>query len=295
MPVAAAQSEGAADVKRDEVLSFARQAGADVLGVANIERFDDLPAERHPRTIFPEARSAIVLGRRINRGALRGVEEGTQFDAYAKYGDEWLDNRFVSHLTFRVAEFIEDHGFEAVPLMNLPPEIPPMGVPVRKGQPSPNVIVDVVGAAVRAGVGEIGWCGLFLTTRFGPRQRMQMILTDAAIEPDPVLGGAAVCLRSKGCQGFCPLGALAGGRELVICGKRMTVADVDYARCAKCKNGARPNRWHPSGKPDRLAAACARTCLDKLERAGRIANRFTTPFRNRPAWTIGPDFDLFKA
>jgi len=277
----------------EELRAFAKQAGADVFGVANIERFDELPTERGPKAIFPETRSVIVLGRRIPRGALRGVEEGTNFTNYSLYGYDWLDNRFTSLTTFQVAEFLEDRRWEAVPLPNLPPEVLPMGVSVKKGLPPPNVMLDFDAAAVRAGVGEIGYCGVLLTPEFGPRQRIQMILTDAELEPSPVLT-VPICPGPEACKPLCPLEAIAGGKELVICGRTMTVAEIDYAKCRSCKNGAKPNKWHPSGKPDRIAAVCIRSCVDLLEKAGRVGNQFATPFRTREPWQVKNETDLYK-
>jgi len=280
-------------IERSELAQAARAAGADVFGVADVERFDELAPERRPAAIFPEARSVIVLGRRIPRGALRGVEEGTNFSNYHLYGLDWLDNRFTSLTTVQVAEWLEDRGWEAVPLPNLPPEVPPMGVSVRPGAPEPNVLLDADDAAVRAGVGEIGYPGVLLTPEFGPRQRIQMILTDAEIEPSPILA-EPIWPEDNRCEGLCPLGALVGEKTITICGKTMTVAEIDYARCRACKNGATPNRQHPAGKPDRIAAVCIRSAMDVLERAGRVGNRFATPFRNREAWTVKRDVDLYK-
>ncbi len=272
----------------------ARELGADLVGVAPVERFDGLPAEKHPRTIFPETRSVIVLGRRITRGTLRGIEEGTNFGDFRKYGADWLEDRFVALTTYRVAEFLEDDGWEAVPLPNLPPEVPPMGVSVRKGQPAPNVMLDFDDAAVRAGVGEIGFCGVLLTPGFGPRQRVQMILTDAKLKASPMLK-KPVCPRGEECRDVCPLGAFVGQRTLDICGKKMLVAEIDFARCAACRNGAMPNRHHPAGKPDRLAAVCVRSCVDFLERTGRVTGRLASNFRRRAPWVVRTETDLFKA
>lgn len=280
-------------MNRDELEAFARKAGADVFGVANIERFDELPPERHPRTIFPETKSVIVLGRRITRGTLRGVEEGTNFNDYSLYGYDWLDNRFVAMTTFRVSEFLEDNGWEAVPLPNLPTEVPPMGVAVRENQPPPNIMLDFDAAAVRAGLGEIGYCGVLLTPEFGPRQRIQMILTDAQIEPSPV-SEETFDLPADDYKDACPLGAFVGERELAVCGKRMTIADIDCGKCASCKNGAKPNRYHPAGKPDRLAAVCVRTCVDLLEKSGRLTNPFHSEFRKREPWTVKQEVDFYK-
>jgi epoxyqueuosine reductase QueG len=271
----------------------ARAAGADVFGVANVERFDELPVRRHPRTIFPEARSVVVVGRRIPRGALRGVEEGTQFSNYALYGRDWLDNRFTSLMTVQVAEFLEDNGWEAVPLPNLPPEVPPMGVSVRPGAPEPNVLLDADDAAVRAGLGEIGPMDVLLTPEFGPRQRIQMILTDAEVAPSPLLVDP-VWPAGQDCRSLCPLGAIGELGERTVCGKKMPVAAINYGLCRKCKNGAGGNIHHAAGKPDRMAAVCVRSTINALERAGRIGNRFALAFRQREPWLVKNDVDLFK-
>jgi epoxyqueuosine reductase QueG len=269
----------------DELRAHAPRAGADLLAVAPIERFTDLPPDRHPAAIFPEARSVVVVGKRIARGALRGVEEGTQFDIYRQYGRDWLNNRVLATATFRIAEFLEDAGWEAVPLPNLPPEAPPMGVPVRDGQPAPNVLLDFDDAAVRAGLGEIGYCGLLLTPRFGPRQRIQLILTDADLLPDPLLE-EQICARCRDLAAVCPLGAIRREKETVldVCGKEMPVAGIETAVCRQCKNGAEPNPFHAAGKPDRCSALCTRTCIVNLEEAGRLGNAFTHPFRKRAPW-----------
>jgi len=125
-------------ISREEIKKFAKISGADIFGIANIERFSDLPPERNPLSIFPETKSVIVVGRRIVRGAIRGVEEGTNFMNYQVYGYNWLENRFLALTTYKIASFIENKGWEAVPLPNLPPEIPPMGISVRENQPPPN-------------------------------------------------------------------------------------------------------------------------------------------------------------
>jgi len=263
---------------------FAREKRADLLGIAPIERFEDVPVNHHPSTIFPETRSVIVLGKRITRGTLRGIEEGTQFDIYGQYGLSWLCDRMLAITTISLATWLEDNRWEAVPLQDLPPQIPPSGVAVKPGLPAPNVMVDAMDAAVRAGLGEIGYCGELLTPRFGPRQRLQMILTDAELEPTPICE-TAVCDKCGACVATCPLGAFTGGGQTVeICGKARTVGKIDYDVCRGCKNGALGNPRHPAGRPDRLGALCVRSCVDHLERAGRLENTFANEFRKRPAW-----------
>lgn len=270
-----------------QLRDYAEVNRVDLMGIAPIERFDGVPKERHPSSIFPEARSVLVVGKRITRGVLRGVEEGTQFDLYPMYGRDWLNNRILAMATFRLGEFLEDNGWEAVPLPNLPLEVPALGIPVRPNQPPPNVMIDFEDAAVRAGLGEIGYCGVFLTPQFGPRQRIQMILTDAKLEPNPILE-KAICSGSKDHAKFCPMGAIDVSCEktTVICGKQMVVARVDFEKCKICKNGAYPNPYHVTGKPDRLAAICVRSCVEYLETNKAIESSFHNPFRKRAPWQV---------
>ena len=62
-----------------EVKALARSLGADLVGIAPIERFAALPGSSHPQTYAPNTRTVIAVAHRIMRGALRGIEEGTSF------------------------------------------------------------------------------------------------------------------------------------------------------------------------------------------------------------------------
>jgi epoxyqueuosine reductase len=274
-------------VLTDELKIAAREAGADLLGIAPIERFDGVAPEHDPQEIFPEARSVVVVGKRLARGCFRGVEEGTQFALYAQFGGTWVPDRFLALTTVGVATFLEDQRWEAVPLPNLPPEAPAMGIPVREGALAPNVMLDFDDAAVRAGLGQIGYSGELLTPEFGPRQRLQVILTDAPLEATP-LCEKPVCDLCKQCVTSCPLGAMteADETELTICGLQMPLAAVNWDTCRGCQNGALPNAKHPAGKPDRLAALCMRSCIHHLEEEGRVSKGLKSSFRRRAAWQV---------
>lgn len=276
----------------DEAISpaltdYAKQSGADLVGIASIDRFRGIPPEHHPASIFPETRSVVVLGKRIVRGCLRGVEEGSQFSIHSTYANNWVPHRVLALITVRVASWLEDRQWEAVPLPDLPPQVPAMGVPVRENAVAPNVMLDFADAAVRAGLGEIGYMGALMTPEFGHLQRLQIILTDAPLTPKPLLE-KAVCDRCGACMAACPLGAFQAGNErnIDILGKRMRIADVDPSSCRKCRNGALPNPSHPSGVPDRSAATCMRACVVHMEKAGLLKRSFENPFRRRPAWAV---------
>ncbi len=272
---------------KQEIKDFAAKNGVDLIGFASKDRFDGLAEHLNPFTIFPEGSTVILLGRRITRGTLRGIEEGSNFGDYGSFGYRWLDDEFVAQSCYDVVRFIEDQGWEAVPIFPNPEESHGMGIPVAEGKAAPNVTPDFNYAVVACGLGEIGLCDEILTPKYGHRQRFQMIITDAEIDSDPILEGS-ICDKCGKCISICPLNAISRDKvnTVDICGKKMDVAEVDYSLCNKCSNGAIPNRLHRAAKPDRLAALCMRTCMNHLEEENALENKFENKFRKRDAWGI---------
>lgn len=274
----------------ESLKQVATQAGIDLVGIAPIERFDGVSPQHHPKSIFPEAKSVIALAKRITRGCMRGTEEGTQLLTYSTYGMNWVPHRFMAYATVAIASYLEDNRFEAVPVPDLPPETPPMGIPVRPGMPAPNVMIDFIDAAVRCGLGQIGLTGELMTPEFGHRQRLTLILTDAQLEPSPLVQ-TNPCNNCGDCAAACPFDAIkvAEAAEREICGLTMKIAPIDAGLCAHCKNGVRSNPAHPSGRPDRLAALCMRSCSLMQERRGELTRPLNAPFREKAPWVIGRD------
>lgn len=274
-------------MKATELKKIAARYGADLVGIAPLARFATLSPEQNPAMIFPECKSIIVLGRRILRGALRGVEEGTNFDStYGMFGFRWLEDNFLSQTTYDVTCAIEAGGFEAVPLFGYTIDGMPTGRPVAPGKPAPNVIVDLDFAAQAAGLGEVGLGGFFLTPQYGPRQRFALILTDAELEADPI-SDKKLCVDCKVCEKACPFGAIVTDHltSKGVPGHTFQVADVDYALCRACPNGAMQGPGRGS-RPDRCAAACVRACVVELESKGKLKQTFANPFRKREPWAL---------
>ncbi|MDA3797819.1 MAG: hypothetical protein PF692_01935 [Kiritimatiellae bacterium] len=255
-----------------ELKNIAKKAGADLIGIASIDRFKELPAGKNPLSIFPECKSVIVVGRRILRGSLRGVEEGTSFgNTYGAFGFNWLEDTFLSKTTYDVTCALECDGIEAVPLFGYSQEADmDYGIPVAPGKPAPNVILAIENAAYQAGLGTIGKGGFFLTPEFGPRQRLAMILVDFDLEADSVQD-LDFCDDCNACIDSCPLGAYK------------TDGSIDKVVCKSCNNGA----FNTSGKggiKDRFAASCGRACMISLEERNKLSNKFKNSFRKREPW-----------
>ena len=216
-------------------------AGAGDIGIANIERFANAPRMMHPKNIFPDCKSVITIVQPIPRGTYRGITEGTHWSNYTFYSYNRLNTLFRPVVTYETSCFIEDHGFEAVPLYPGVPERPGGRPAVAPDRPAPDVNIQVRIAAVACGVGEIGWSKVLLTKKFGPRVRLGTILTDAELEPDP-LPEPSLCNRCMKCARECPGGAIPrpGERPTVkiqIEDKTYEWADVQMGRCTLTHHG----------------------------------------------------------
>ncbi len=273
---------------KKRIVGACRKEGIDMIGFASKERFLSVSSDKNPFSIFPDGKTVILLGKRICRGSLRGVEQGTNFGDYSLFGANWLEDEFLALACYNMTRVIEDDGWEAVPVFPNPSELGPMGVPVAPGIPSPNVFPEFDYAAVACGLCGISYLGLPFSKEFGSRQRFHMIITDAELEGSPRMDGS-VCDRWRKCADACPLGAISKTEteEIEICGKKMTVAKIDFAKCRECKNGACLNRFGKDLKPDRVAALCNRTCMCHLEENNLVDSLFENRFRTEKPWGIG--------
>ena len=100
------------------VKKFAKACGADICRMGSMSGWEGAPKQMDPRYIFPDAKTIIGLGFRIPRGYLRGIEEGTFFSIYEFMGYSGMNWRYMPHVLRQIVCFIEDHGYEAVPIPN---------------------------------------------------------------------------------------------------------------------------------------------------------------------------------
>lgn len=233
----------------EQVKQFARAAGADLVGIAPIERWEGAPIQQDPRQIMPEARSVIVLALRIHRGSLRGIEEGTFFANYTGMGYMSINWVFMPMLVRQLANLIEDEGYEAIPYGHQSPwraidaegEVQAKAHPVEPGRAVPDVAVHLRIAAYLAGLGEIGYSKVFLTPQFGPRQRLGIVLTEAELEPDPLYDGPPMCNRCMACVRECPGQAISGEKtvKVTLAGREVEWGELDVAACEVAFQGGK--------------------------------------------------------
>lgn len=291
----------------EQVREVARAAGADLVGIAPMERFEGAPKQFDPRYIFPDAQTMIVLGFRIPRGSLRGIEEGTFYVSYCGMGYAGINWILQPMVIWQVNQFLEEEGYEAVPIPNCFPWCdistqtgePREGWsrPVSEEKPAPDVFVHLRIAAFAAGLGEIGYSKLLLTPEFGPRQRLACLITDAPLEPDPLYEGPELCDRCMLCARDCTGNAISTEEtvRITVAGREVEWGKIDIARCAEFFQSPPPEHNPFLGDPSPVywygralegARGCMRACMVHLEEQGKLRKQYKRPFRVRKPWRI---------
>ncbi len=300
-----------ADISRSDLTEHVRrvalESGAALVGFAPISRFENAPREYHPSTIFAPTKTAIAIAVPQPRGALKGVEDGTYWQAY-NCDSYWFLNEVKGPMILRdIVMALEEFGYTSIPVHN--PFHQHSGRQIRDDQPDgPDGFVSLRVLGVAAGLGELGMSKVFLTPEFGPRQRVFGVFTDAELEPTPLFDGA-VCDDCGVCARECEAGAIGTERSITfeIEGRTFSHAPLDGEACLPVHRGEDPRYspfWNGSEADGEMPSynqwiekrfrhlaicvgrGCIRGCLNHLEKAGRIGTTFRTPFSEGKRWKL---------
>ena len=175
--------------------SLTKSEGADLVGIAPVQRFRNVPKGYAPKDILRSAKFTITLGIHL----LDSVVETTPSREYAIHTR--VVNSELNRIAYRIARFLEDSGYVAIPI----PASYPSDSSKHMGDLSHRH------AAVFAGSGQIGRNNLLITPRYGPRVRLVTLVTNAPLKSGPPLKldiceGCDICIRA------CPAGALKNGK-----------------------------------------------------------------------------------
>ena len=266
-------------ISREELNEICKKYGADKVGVAPIERFENIKEEGNPKYILPSVKSVLVLMHSIPRGWTRGAESHSDWaTAYTRGG--FLDSSLTIEITYNICTQLENRGYDVVPRYNYPLEMRSQGVQVKEGAPAPDVVPDGYLAAHLAGLGQFGKCGIFLTPEFGTRQQFTMILTNAEFEGDELLE-KSICDGCGECAKKCYANAVSLNEteKLDREGFDVEIYNRDKAFCKNCKSGVLPNSFWASAEGDRTLASCGRACMAHLEDKGLLKYKFKNKYR----------------
>lgn len=197
----------------------AKAFGADLCGIASIDRFEGVDPQRDPKSILPDATCVIGFGFRVPKGLYYCMEHKTQFNNYTSLGVKYIDEEFSEIFLLKMASLIENEGYDACVQRNVSnlkiqgdksqnPELIDTyelkyASPVAPGKPVPDVIMDFPFAAQACGLGSVSCHGNVITKEYGPFVRFIFLVTDLPLEADEPFK-QALCDQCGACAKACP-------------------------------------------------------------------------------------------
>ncbi len=194
------------DLKKD-LLKKCKSLHIQLTGFSPVERWHSPPAELPnvlnpwipddfwPQSIFPEARTVIVIGLPV---ALPIVETAPSIYYSELYR---TINSMLDIKACEIANFLNNKGHASI------------YVP-RDGYGDIKILIDKPlaffshkHAAYLSGLGSFGYNNVLLTPQYGPRVRFTSIFTTVRISPDPIMT-KDLCIRCLCCARSCPVSAI---------------------------------------------------------------------------------------
>jgi len=236
--------------------------GVDLVGVANIERWEKAPLLMSPLGLMPAGKSVLVCAIHHTDGMIEIGGEGSPHEQ-GSYSYQYYMNSQLDVISYRMACFFEDRGYKAIPITasNI------WRYREYKGLQS-TFAPDMshIYASVCAGLTEMGFSGLAMSPEYGPRNRFVSIITDAPLVADPLLPGDTLCDHCGQCVQHCATDALSkeveGTVSLEIEGHTYTFANKNLWRCAWSEHFGLDAEAQVPSKVDE------KVILDKLKELG---------------------------
>jgi len=180
---------------REAIRQAIRSMGAELVGFADVSRFQSAPEGFAPRDVLPGCKTAIAMAIPFPRGGILSPNP----HIYTRIRNSISDK--LNGIALDVCLYLEKMGAASVP------------IPTVEGFPDPRTgryrsLVSLKHMAEAAGLGTVGRNTLLITPQYGSLVWLGGVLTELQIEPDPMLEN--VCLHCEKCVAACPAHALDG-------------------------------------------------------------------------------------
>lgn len=218
----------------------AKELGATLCGIGNIELLRDEDPQRNPFFILPKAKCIIGFGIKIPRGLYKAMDDGVQYYNYTNLGVKYIDESFAEIFLLKMGALIENEGYDACLQRSIPgfkikgdkstnPEVSRIfelefASSVTPDKPVPDVIIDYNKAAEVCGLGSTGLHGKVIAPKYGTFMRYVFIITDMPLECDEPFS-ENLCDNCGECIKACP-------------GKAISDDGVDSWQCSVYYRGA---------------------------------------------------------
>ena len=226
----------------EELRAHLLKKGADLVGFGSIERLDGTPEILRPQRYLPSTVSLISLGVRVTEAVCDMIarctwkgEDPPSYNAFQLFTLAAINPK-LDDIAYEGAKFLEDWGYKAYPF----PANQPHVLKPSPGYPGGTADVSHKHIAVACGLGQFGWHNMLLTPRFGTRQKLTSIATNAPLVPDSMIEGKLCDPEKCGflCARACPTDAIPQQIEEK---ESITIGDqpVEYAKLVgwRCRWG----------------------------------------------------------
>ena len=175
------------------------QYGADICGIATVDRFAGAPKGFHPCDIYPDCRSVVVFAARFPLSTLQAKTNAP----YTLVRNKMVDK--VDWISFHVSNESERKGVVSIPI----PSAEPYDY-WDAGRNHGRGILSLKHAGILAGLGVLGKNTLLMNERFGNMIWLGAVLVSTDLEPDPVASYEGCDSECALCIDACPQHALDG-------------------------------------------------------------------------------------
>lgn len=214
------------------IKEFAYSLGADLVGIANIERYSGAPIKMSPQGILPTAKSVIVCAVHHPDAAIE-LDGEKHPQIMGPYRIQYIMNDKLDVISFKIGRMLSDLGYATVPIAS-------SNIWRYRGYKEMDAVfapdISHIYGGVCTGLGELGWNGLCITPEYGARNRFISIITEAELTPTPLYNGEKLCDMCGECVRNCPTDAYRkecnGVKDVVVDGKHHRFANKNLWRCA---------------------------------------------------------------
>ena len=213
---------------KEFVEQAAMSLGADLVGIAPVGRFADAPDGFHPRDIYADTASVIVIAVRVPSEPLFAQSRipYTHLNSLCVYR--------VDLLVYDLARRLEHHKIRTVPLpSDDPSEYWDADREYARG------VLSMRHAGVLAGLGKLGKNSLLINDRYGSMIQIGALLTPEIIDPSPMADYEVCAPNCRACINACPENAIEN--QSIIQKRCRSASSVPNARgfvikkCFECR------------------------------------------------------------
>lgn len=151
------------------------ELGADICGIASVDRFTQAPEGFRPTDTFPSCKSVIIFGKRF----LKGTMDCKNTVSYTVVRN--MISNVLDIMSVKFCDLMEKENIGAVPIGAIGPSIIDQKAMRSRG------IVSLKHAAVLAGLGYIGKNTLLITPDYGNMVWLTGVMTDMELESDSII------------------------------------------------------------------------------------------------------------